>query len=264
MSARPAVTPLRSGSATAVLEHGQVPDQAATPGPERTAPSAAPLVARRVLLVDDQQIFTEALAALLDDQDDLQVVGQARTAGEALAVVNVWRPDIVVLSATTAVDDRLELVSRLLDQQPGLLVAVLAESESVDLVVDALRRGASAWVPKYEQAELLLSVLRSLRPGECYLPPRLLGRAIQALAQALRPIPEQGPLTALTPREREVLQCMVDGSDRAVIASRLCLSPNTIRTHTQNVLGKLGVHSVVEAVALGMQHGLRPSALDQA
>ena len=99
----------------------------------------------------------------------------------------------------------------------------------------------------------------NLRPGDCYLPPRLLGRAVLALVRALQPPMESGPPGALTPREREVLQCMVDGGGRELIASPLCLSPNTIRTHAQNVLGKLGVHSVVEAVAVGMRCGMRPS-----
>jgi DNA-binding NarL/FixJ family response regulator len=233
---------------------------------QRPAPAPAAALSwttpRRILLIDDQPMLTEALAEFLADDPRLSVVGQARSGGEALAAVHSRNPDLVVLDAELGSGEGLELLPRLLDLRPELLVAMLTETESVDVVVEALRLGVSAWVPKSEPVERLLEVLVDLRPGDCYVPPRLLGRAVLALVRALQPPAESGPLAGLTPREREVLQCMVDGAGRDLIAGRLCLSPNTIRTHTQNVLGKLGVHSVVEAVAVGLRCGMRPSSLD--
>ena len=229
---------------------GRVADQRGEPR-ERAA--------RRILLVDDQPLFAEALATVLADQPDLKVVGYARTCGEALAGLNTWHPDLLLLDVEISTCEGLDLVSRLLDCVPSVLVAVLTETEEIEVVVEALRRGIAAWIPKSEPVSHLLGVIRGLKPGDCYLPPRLLGHAVRALVTT----GQDGPLAILTPREHEVLQCMVDGSGRDEVAARLYLSPNTVRTHTQNVLAKLGVHSVVEAVALGMRCGLRPSTIDR-
>jgi len=217
---------------------------------------------RRVLLIDDQPMVSEALAGYLATQPDLLVIGQVRLGVEALAAVTARRPDLVLLGIGDRADD-LDLVSSLLERSPDLLVAVLSDDiddPDPERVSEAVRRGIAAWVSKSESAERLLGILRDLQPGDCYLPPRLLGRAVRALLRASRAGLVSGPLAVLTPREREVLQHMVDGAGRDEIAGRLYLSPNTVRTHTQNVLAKLDVHSVVEAVAVGLRCGLRPAA----
>jgi DNA-binding NarL/FixJ family response regulator len=141
------------------------------------------------------------------------------------------------------------------DASPGSRVVMLTEVDAVRSVVAALRCGVRAWLPKTVEPAQLAGAIRGVHRGEAWLPPDLLGRVLTAL---MTPDPEPAdPLAVLTRREREVLQCMVDGMGRAQIAQRLHLSTNTVRTHTQNMLAKLGVHSTLESVALALRHGLR-------
>jgi DNA-binding NarL/FixJ family response regulator len=127
----------------------------------------------------------------------------------------------------------------------------------VDDVVTALTRGARAWLPKTIDSDRLIRVVRGVHRGEAWLAPELLGRVLTDLT--LRVTGQSNPLAVLTSRESEVLQCMVNGLSRAQIAVRLGLSANTVRTHTQNLIAKLGVHSTLEAVAMALRHGLRAS-----
>lgn len=216
---------------------------------------------RRVLVVDDQPLFREALAGYLASTPDFEAVAHSAPGPDLLRRAGSGA-ELVLVGVNGRTGAGMELVHQLLEQQPDLVVAVLSDGDSrlddARVVTDAVRGGISAWVPKAEPARRLLGILRELRPGDCYLPPPLLGRVVRA-SRASR-ARGAGALAALTPREREVLQQMVDGADREEIATRLFLSPNTVRTHTQNVLAKLDVHSVVEAVAVAMREGLRPSA----
>lgn len=231
--------------------------------PDRTRAGAGatePQRLRRVLVVDDQPLFREALAGYLAGTPDFEVVAQTAPRADLLAAARS-RPELVLVGVNGRTGAGMELVHRLLERHPDLVVAVLSDGDSrlddARVVTDAVRGGVAAWVPKAEPAKRLLAILRELRPGDCYLPPALLGRMVRAAAPGRAEA--HGALAALTPREREVLQHMVDGAGREEIANRLYLSPNTVRTHTQNVLAKLAVHSVVEAVSVALREGLRPS-----
>jgi DNA-binding NarL/FixJ family response regulator len=119
-------------------------------------------------------------------------------------------------------------------------------------VVDALLAGVSGWQPKVIDADQLVRVIRGVHVGEMWLAPTLLGTAMPALLSRIL-TPASNPLNVLTVREREVLECMIEGLSRAEIAARLRVSGNTVRTHTQNLIGKLGAHSSLEAVTLALR-----------
>jgi DNA-binding NarL/FixJ family response regulator len=114
------------------------------------------------------------------------------------------------------------------------------------------------WVEKTESADLVARVIRSAARQGGWIPPDVLGEVLRRLTQG----GGGGRIAELTPREREVLQCMVDGLGRAEIAERLGLSANTVRTHTQNLLAKLDLHSALEAITLAMRAGMRPTSDD--
>uniref|UniRef100_UPI0015F0DE0A response regulator transcription factor n=1 Tax=Streptomyces sp. WELS2 TaxID=2749435 RepID=UPI0015F0DE0A len=123
----------------------------------------------------------------------------------------------------------------------------------------ALQAGASGWVAKDSSLSRLLTVIRGVLRDETHLPPALLTGVLKELTAARRHRTESERLVeSLTPREREVLRCMVAGLGRKAVAERLFLSPHTVRTHMQNVLGKLGVHSTLAAVALARRAGVGP------
>ncbi|MFE7130916.1 LuxR C-terminal-related transcriptional regulator [Streptomyces sp. NPDC057638] len=238
----------------------------------------------RVLVVDDHRIFAESLAAALAAEPDVEVAAAGsgpaalrcldRAAGEG-------RPfDVMLVDADLGIsahggrapvaravsDDAVEgivdgisLVAGVRSGQPSVRPVVLAERDDPRRAALALQAGACGWVAKDCSLQRLLAVIRGVLRDETHLPPALLTGVLRELTAARKHRTESERLVeSLTPREREVLRCMVAGLGRKAVAERLFLSPHTVRTHMQNVLGKLGVHSTLAAVALARRAGVGP------
>jgi DNA-binding NarL/FixJ family response regulator len=211
-----------------------------------------------VLVVDDHRVFADALQARLSREPDLDPVKVAYDTAQARAELGETRPAVVILDVVLADGDGVDLLSDVRTLSPNSRVVMLSAVESVEPVVRALAQGARAWLPKTVDTDHLVRVIRGVHHGEAWLSPKLLGRVLTALVnRSVAPPPD--PLAGLTPREREVLQCLVDGLSRPEIAVRLRLSGNTVRTHTQNLIAKLGTHSTLESVAVAMRNGVRAS-----
>ncbi|MFE2035905.1 LuxR C-terminal-related transcriptional regulator [Streptomyces scopuliridis] len=158
-----------------------------------------------------------------------------------------------------ALVDGISLVAGVRSVQPSVRTVVLAEKDDPHRAALALQAGASGWVAKDCSLQRLLAVMRGVLRDETHLPPALLTGVLRELTAARKHRTESERLVeSLTPREREVLRCMVAGLGRKAVAERLFLSPHTVRTHMQNVLGKLGVHSTLAAVALARRAGVGP------
>ncbi|MFC7220440.1 DNA-binding response regulator [Streptomyces polyrhachis] len=158
----------------------------------------------------------------------------------------------------------ISLVAQARADHPGTRIVVLAGRDDPRRAAAALQAGASGWVAKDCSLQRLLAVIRGVLRDETHLPPALLTGVLRELTAARRHRTESEELVeSLTPREREVLRCMVAGLGRKAVAERLYLSPHTVRTHMQNVLGKLGVHSTLAAVALARKAGVGPVDLSE-
>ncbi|MEV1289247.1 response regulator transcription factor [Micromonospora sp. NPDC049679] len=208
-----------------------------------------------VLLADDHALFAEALQLRLSREPDLRPVNVAYTVEQARTQLVRDHPGVVVLDVAFGDGSGLSLAEYVRDASPDSRVLMLTEVAAVCSVVAALRSGVRGWLPKTIEPEQLVRAIRGVHRGEAWLSPDLLGQALTVLMR--RDAETADPLATLTPREREVLQGMVDGLGRAGIAQRLHVSTNTVRTHTQNILAKLGVHTTLESVALALRHGLR-------
>ncbi|MFD6417368.1 LuxR C-terminal-related transcriptional regulator [Streptomyces sp. NPDC060194] len=250
------------------------------------------MVRIRVLVVDDHRIFAESLAAALAAEPDVDVAaagsGPAALRSLERAAAEGRRFDVMLVDADLgaaapavpaprAVPDRpapvgsvgddglvdgLSLVVGARTHQPGVRTVVLAERDDPRRAALALQAGASGWVAKDCSLQRLLAVIRGVLRDETHLPPALLTGVLRELTAARKHRTESERLVeSLTPREREVLRCMVAGLGRKAVAERLFLSPHTVRTHMQNVLGKLGVHSTLAAVALARRAGVGPADL---
>jgi DNA-binding NarL/FixJ family response regulator len=245
----------------------------------------------RVLVVDDHRIFAESLAAALAAEPDVDVSAAGsgpaalrcleRAAGEGRrydvllvdadlggGVLGV-RPAVPVQPVAPVASlsqggedgtvDGISLVAQVRTTHPGVRTVVLAEKDDPRRAALALQAGASGWVAKDCSLSRLLTVIRGVLRDETHLPPALLTGVLRELTAARKHRTESERLVeSLTPREREVLRCMVAGLGRKAVAERLFLSPHTVRTHMQNVLGKLGVHSTLAAVALARRAGVGP------
>ncbi|HEX5567364.1 MAG TPA: response regulator transcription factor [Streptomyces sp.] len=251
----------------------------------------------RVLVVDDHRIFAESLAAALAVERDVEVAaaGSGPAALRALerAASDGRRFDVLLVDAelgglppgaggeapgrtagaagtagrvgTAEAIGGMSLVSRIHTIHPAIRTVVLAERDDPRRAAAALQAGATGWVAKDCSLSRLLHVVRGVLRGETHLPPALLTGVLSELNAARRHRTESERLVeSLTPREHEVLRCMVAGLGRKAVAERLYLSPHTVRTHMQNVLGKLGVHSTLAAVALARRAGVGPVDLEHA
>ncbi len=219
----------------------------------------------RVLLVDDQQMLTEALATRLSATPDIVVVGHCTTRDphpEGLA--SVARPDVITIEVTQAGDAATPLTMFRTAWPPARFV-VLTASRDADQAVEAARAGADGWVSKESSIEELIHVLRCVARGHASFPPEHLGRILGELrADVGRAQRREGPLDVLTSREHDVLMCFAQGRAPAEIADELGMSAHTVRTHTNKIFAKLGVHSRLEAVAVawGAQRSIRPPLMD--
>ncbi|MFJ9108913.1 LuxR C-terminal-related transcriptional regulator [Streptomyces sp. NPDC102283] len=238
----------------------------------------------RVLVVDDHRIFAESLAAALAAEPDVDVsaAGSGPAALRALerAAAEGRGYDVLLVDAElgaalatgtgyavpgprqeeTGVVDGISLVAGVSSGRPAVRSVVLAEKDDPRVAARALQAGASGWVAKDCSLQRLLAVIRGVLRDETHLPPALLTGVLRELTAARKHRTESERLVdSLTPREREVLRCMVAGLGRKAVAERLFLSPHTVRTHMQNVLGKLGVHSTLAAVALARRAGVGPA-----
>lgn len=169
--------------------------------------------------------------------------------------------DVVLLDVDLDGDDGIRFASEALSQNPDVRIVVVTAGEDESRVVEAVCLGVSGWVQKDEPVEHLLSVIRGSLIGETWIPPRLLTRVLAELRSAQRDRADHELLLAtLTRREKEVLRCLVSGMNKDAIAGQLYLSGNTVRTHIQNLLRKLDVHSTLAAVALARRAGLNGSS----
>jgi DNA-binding NarL/FixJ family response regulator len=156
--------------------------------------------------------------------------------------------------------DGITLAARVRVAHPALQVVVIAAADDPRRVVRALHAGVGGWVAKESSLGRLMAVVRGVLRDETHIPPLLLTGVIRELTAARRDRSESEQLVeSLTPREKEVLRCMVAGLGRQAVADRLYLSPHTVRTHMQNVLGKLHVHSTLAAVAVARRAGVGPA-----
>jgi DNA-binding NarL/FixJ family response regulator len=205
-----------------------------------------------VLVVDDHAVFADALQARLLLEVDIAPVTVAYGVAEATTYLAAQRPDVALVDLLLADGSGLEIADRARELAPGTRIMMLSASEDPHEVVEALLTGVRAWLPKTIDPRQLVRAIRAVHVGEASFDPMLLGVVLPSLiARATSPVPDV--LATLSARERQVLDCLADGMSRADTAARLHVSVNTVRSHIQNVIAKLGVHSTLEAAALRNQ-----------
>ena len=211
----------------------------------------------RILIADEQSLFREAVRVVLQSQPDFEVVAEARDGLQAVAVAEESTPDVALLDINLPNCDGIRATSLIKEHAPDCKVLVLTGEEDQETLVEALEAGASGYLTKESPLAELIHATRAAFRGETLIPPRMLGALLSRLIRRRREQDEALQRVAkLTKREREVLAFLAEGRDNDAIAQALVISPQTARTHIQNVLGKLGVHSRLEAAAFVVQNGI--------
>ena len=213
----------------------------------------------RVLLADDQDLVRTGVRMILEAEDDLEVVGEARDGGEAVAKCRRLQPDVVVMDIRMPGVDGVEATRQLMSLDPPLptRVLVLTTYDLDEYVFAALRAGAAGFLLKHAPSDDLVAGIRTVARGESILGPAITQRVIEAFASLpARPAGRPAELDALTDREREVFELLARGRSNADIAAALYVEPSTVKTHVAHALNKLGLPDRVAAVIYAYERGL--------
>ncbi len=203
----------------------------------------------RVLIVEDHPIVADGLRLALGRNDDLSVVGTARTAEEAVRIAQETSPLVVVVDYHLPDRTGAEAVRAVRQVVPGASFVVLTADASDDTMLSAIEAGVSGYLVKSEAAADIVDAVRRAAAGEMLIPARRLAELLaRGRTRAQHEDRRRALAARLTPREFEVLRLMAEGLENRVIAERLGLSVATVRVHVQNVIEKLDAHSRLEAV----------------
>lgn len=211
----------------------------------------------QVLIADEHGIFRDALRAAFEREPDLQIVGEAAEGPEAVTAVERTRPDVAILSATLTTYSGVRASCMIRERAPECRTIVLADVQDQRQLTDGLGCGASGYLTKDCSVDELVGAVRAVARGETLIPPVMLGPLLTNLLDRRREHEHALlKLSELSPREREVLGLVARGHKTTRIAETLVISPETARTHVQNILAKLGLHSRLEAAAFVIENGL--------
>jgi len=210
----------------------------------------------RLLLVDDHEVVRSGLRMLLDSEQDVQIVGEAGTAEEALRAVQELEPDVVLMDIGLPDLSGIEAATRIRELRPQVAVVALTIHEDKEYFFRMLDAGASGYVPKRAAPEELLTAIRAAAKGEVYLYPSLATLLVKDYMGQDPDDREARILNGLTERELEVLGHLADGASNSEIGETLQISPKTVARHRENIMRKLNLHSRTELVKYAIRKGI--------
>jgi DNA-binding NarL/FixJ family response regulator len=211
----------------------------------------------RIVLADDQALVRGGFRMILDQRDDLEVVGEAKDGAEAAALTELHRPDVVLMDVRMPGVDGIEATARIVASGSPARIIVLTTYDADEPVFAALRAGASGFLLKDVRPSELVDAIRIVAGGDALLAPSVTRRLLDRFAAELPGEGSTAPdLGALTDRELEVLRLVALALSNAEIAARLVVTEATVKTHVSSVLRKLGLRDRVQAVVLAYDAGL--------
>lgn len=217
----------------------------------------------RLALIHPLHAWVDALEMLLTPQSDIEVVAANTTVSWVRHVVTSGAADLLLINIDDASVDGPGVIEALRKGRPDLAVVVMSDSTNAPLLAAAVRAGARGWVSQTASFSHLLSVINGVADGETWFPPELMTTVLESLLSSEQVRQQESELLgSLSSREIDVLSCLTRGLTRQQIADRFVLSPHTVRTHINNVLRKLDVHSTLAAVSIARKSGLADPKFD--
>jgi DNA-binding NarL/FixJ family response regulator len=221
---------------------------------EEKPPREGPI---RVLVVDDQPVFTEMLRVVLDMEPDIKVVGMAFTGDEGLQLALEAKPDVLLVDYHMPGLTGLEVIQGLRAEGDNTTVVVLTADTGEAVMAEAIAAGAAGYITKQQALSEVVQAVRTASEGEPVVPPFMIPRILSHFhRQQQREQQAEALRSRLSAREIEILEQLARGRSNEAISEIFVLSPNTVRTHIQNIIKKMGVHSKLEATTLALQLGI--------
>lgn len=215
--------------------------------------------ATRVLVVEDHEVFSDAVVRLLERHPDVRLVGAAHDAEEAIRMLELETddaPDVVLMDVDLPGANGIQATRRIREVSPEARVVLLTATDDPQVIADGLAAGACGYIPKTRAVDELMEVVRRAAAGQFVMPESHLGPVVDELRSALR---SDRIVDRLTGRETQILRRMAAGETTTQIAEHLGISALTVQTHVKSILAKLGARSKIEAVTMAWREGLAPA-----
>jgi DNA-binding NarL/FixJ family response regulator len=210
----------------------------------------------RVLVADDHAIIREGLRVMLGNQLDMEVVAVATNGREAIRLVDEHDLDVAVMDVSMPELNGIEAIQQIMPRHPQLEVVVLSIHDTKPYVFRALKAGARGYLIKETAGLEVVDAVRAVHRGERYLSQRIADLLTEPSFRKLDSLMDDGPLEALSPREREILQLVAEGRTSQEIGERLSISPKTVDTYRSRLMQKIRVDDLAGLVKFAIQHGV--------
>ncbi|HLX47026.1 MAG TPA: response regulator transcription factor [Streptosporangiaceae bacterium] len=214
----------------------------------------------RVLIVDDHALFRRGLEMVLDEENDIELVGQASDGAEATQRAAESLPDVVLMDIRMPKSSGIDACRTMKEAAPSTKIVMLTISDEEEDLFEAIRAGASGYLLKDIPLDEVAEAVRAVHGGQSLISPSMAGKLLTEFATLARrneeEPPQQVPAPKLTDREMEVLKLVAKGMNNRDIAKELFISENTVKNHVRNILEKLQIHSRMEAVMIALRDKL--------
>lgn len=210
----------------------------------------------RLLLVDDHAVVRGGLRMLLDNEPDMQIIGEASSGLEAVRLTASLKPDLVIMDISLPDISGIEAARRIREAHPEVGVVALTIHEDPQYFFEMLQAGAAAYIPKRAAPADLINAIRAVHNGDVYIYPSLTRLLVNDFLARAGEEDTRTAIDGLTAREQEVLSMLADGRTNEEIAEALVISPHTVARHRENLMAKLGLHSRSELVKYAIRKGL--------
>ncbi|HJX58719.1 MAG TPA: response regulator transcription factor [Thiobacillus sp.] len=210
----------------------------------------------RILIVDDHTLFRSGIKALLQRQEDFEVVGEAGDGLEGLKRAKSLQPDVVLLDLHMPGIGGREAVKLLSEEVPACNVLLLTVSEDAEDLIETIRAGARGYLLKNIETDFLLNAIRSAARGESVVSPQMTGKLLMGVRMGKEGVAQEDDREKLSPREKDIIALLAKGVSNKEMAHTLNVAESTVKIHVQNILKKLHLTSRVQAAVYAVEHGL--------
>jgi DNA-binding NarL/FixJ family response regulator len=213
---------------------------------------------KSILIVDDHPLFRKGLKAVLEPNNQFEVVGEARNGSEALELAQKLNPDLVVVDISLPDQNGIELTREIRNLLPETRIMIVSMHSKIDYIAEAFQAGATGYVVKESASESLLQGLEQVSKGDYYLDSSLSQQVVEKL---FVPRENENQIShsaygGLTPKEQEVMRLLAEGLSSKKVAEKLFISPKTVENHRASLMNKLDLHGTVELVRYAAKLGL--------